>query len=93
MFFVDDSRAMCEFTYAGVVAGDAAAYIDAHPETKAILDAMRKVEGSVLTATYWALLPFRAGGRSSSIGWSPRGRRRMCPAAPAATWPPISSAV
>jgi hypothetical protein len=61
VLFVDDARAMCEFTYADVVEGDYTPYLDSHPETKGILDTMQKVEGSVLTAIYWALLPFRAG--------------------------------
>jgi L-Lysine epsilon oxidase N-terminal/L-lysine epsilon oxidase C-terminal domain len=61
VFFVDDARAMCEFTYAGVVGGDYTPYLDSHPATTAILDAMQKVEGSVLTSTYWALLPFHVG--------------------------------
>jgi len=61
VFFVDDAREMCEFTYAGVVAGDYPGYLARHPETAHILDAMAKVEGSVLTTTYWAILPFRCG--------------------------------
>jgi hypothetical protein len=62
VFFVDDAQAMCEFTYAGVVGGNYDPYLDSHPETKALLNAMARVEGSVLTTTYWAILPFRLGG-------------------------------
>ena len=61
VFFVDDAKAMCEFTYAGVVAGDYPSYLAKHPETARILDAMSKVEGSVLTTTYWGILPFGSG--------------------------------
>ncbi len=61
VFFVDDARAMCEFTYAGVVEGDYPGYLARHRRTAEILDAMETVEGSVLTTTYWAILPFGAG--------------------------------
>lgn len=61
VFFVDNAQEMAEFTYAGVVANDYPGYLKKHPKTARILDAMAKVEGSVLTATYWAILPFHAG--------------------------------
>jgi hypothetical protein len=61
VFFVDNAREMCEFTYAGVVEGDYPGYLAQHPKTARLLDEMQKVEGSVLTTTYWALLPFAAG--------------------------------
>jgi hypothetical protein len=60
VFFVDDAREMCEFTYAGVVEGDYPGYLKRHPKVNEILNAMQKVEASVLTATYWAILPFLA---------------------------------
>lgn len=60
-FFVRNAQQMCEFTTAGVVEGDYPSYLDAHPDVAAILDAMEKVEGSCLTAHYWAILPFRLG--------------------------------
>ncbi|NPU13495.1 hypothetical protein HL666_22255 [Bradyrhizobium sp. 83002] len=63
VFFVDDVEQMCEFTYAGVVAGDYPGYLAKHPTTAKILDDMARVEGSVLTTTYWAILPFRCGDR------------------------------
>jgi len=63
-FFVQDARAMCEFTYAGVVEGDYNVYLSRHPETQKVLDAMSKTEGSVLTSTYWAILPFRLGNET-----------------------------
>ncbi|MDC0667092.1 LodA/GoxA family CTQ-dependent oxidase [Nannocystis radixulma] len=61
VFFVDTAKDMCEFTYAGVVAGDYQPYLDAHPRTAQILNDMAKVEGSVLTTNYWSTLPFRLG--------------------------------
>lgn len=61
VFFVDDAKAMCEFTYAGVVQGDYPSYLARHPKTRDILNNMEKVEGSVLTTTYWGILPFGAG--------------------------------
>ncbi len=61
VFFVDDARAMCEFTYAGVVRGDYPSYLASHPRTNDILNKMAKVEGSALTTTYWGALPFGDG--------------------------------
>lgn len=64
VFFVDDAREMVEFTYAGVVAKDYPGYLNdpAHARCNEILNRMGdKIEGSVLTANYWALLPFRSG--------------------------------
>ena len=63
VFFVDDAKEMCAFTYAGVVAGDYPGYLAHHSRTKKILDDMAKVEGSMLTSTYWAILPFRLGAQ------------------------------
>jgi L-Lysine epsilon oxidase N-terminal/L-lysine epsilon oxidase C-terminal domain len=61
-FFVQNAKDMCEFTYAGVVQGDYDSYFASHPDTKRVIDAMgNKTEGSVLTATYWAILPFHLG--------------------------------
>lgn len=64
VFFVDDATEMVEFTYAGVVARDYPGYLSdpARARCNEILDRMAgKVEASVLTASYWALLPFRSG--------------------------------
>jgi hypothetical protein len=61
VFFVDDAQEMVAFTYAGTVLGDYPSYLAAHPKTRDILNEMEQVEGSVLTATYWAILPFRLG--------------------------------
>jgi L-Lysine epsilon oxidase N-terminal/L-lysine epsilon oxidase C-terminal domain len=67
VFFVDDAKAMCEFTYAGVVLGDYPSYLAKHPKTNQILDEMQKVEGSVLTTTYWGILPFLAGSGADPL--------------------------
>ncbi len=63
VFFVDDATAMCEFTRAGVVNGDYDPYLRAHPKTALILEQMKKVEVSVLTTTYWSVLPYGFGPR------------------------------
>ncbi|AXE89508.1 LodA/GoxA family CTQ-dependent oxidase [Streptomyces sp. Go-475] len=55
VFFVDTARDMCEFQQ------DPVAYQNAHPETRAILQAMRKPEESALTARYWGVLPYAFG--------------------------------
>ncbi|MFE5757410.1 LodA/GoxA family CTQ-dependent oxidase [Streptomyces massasporeus] len=55
VFFVDTARDMCEFQQ------DPIAYQNAHPETRAILQAMRKPEQSALTAGYWGVLPYAFG--------------------------------
>ncbi|MFJ9842190.1 LodA/GoxA family CTQ-dependent oxidase [Kitasatospora sp. NPDC101155] len=61
VFFVDTAQDMCEFTKAGVVDGSYDKYLAAHPVTAEILDAMAKFEASVLTATYWGVLPYAFG--------------------------------
>ncbi|HEY0075146.1 MAG TPA: LodA/GoxA family CTQ-dependent oxidase [Abditibacteriaceae bacterium] len=62
VFFVDTATDMCEFTRAGVVEGNYDPYIHTHPVTKKILASMQqKVELSVLTATYWSVLPYAFG--------------------------------
>ncbi len=63
VFFVPNATEMCRFTEAGVVLGRRALrrYLRDHPRTKEILDEMKKIEASVLTATYWSGLPYRFG--------------------------------
>ena len=61
VFFVDTAQDMCAFTKAGVVDGDYAPYLRSHPVTREVLDAMQKVELSVLTTTYWSVLPYALG--------------------------------
>lgn len=61
VFFVDTAKDMCEFTKAGVIDGNYAGYLEKHPRTKEILDAMAKPVGSVLASEYWAILPFSLG--------------------------------
>ncbi|WP_207893727.1 LodA/GoxA family CTQ-dependent oxidase [Tenacibaculum sp. M341] len=60
-FFASDAKQMCSFTTAGVIDRDYDSYIDKHPELAGILKAMTKEEGSVLSANYWAILPFKLG--------------------------------
>jgi hypothetical protein len=62
VFFVDDAQQMVEFTYAGVVQQDYPGYLATHPETRQVLDDMTGPESSVLTASYWGVLPFNLGG-------------------------------
>jgi hypothetical protein len=61
VFFVDNAQEMCEFTRAGVVNRDYDSYLAEHKKTAAILHAMEKDEPSVLTATYWSVLPYGFG--------------------------------
>lgn len=60
-FFVDNAKEMVEFTYAGVVQRNYDAYLASHPATNQILNEMTAPRGSVLTSTYWAILPFHLG--------------------------------
>lgn len=60
-FFARDAQQMCNFTTAGVVDRDYPSYIDKHPKLAAILQAMTKEEASTLSASYWAILPFKLG--------------------------------
>ena len=63
VFFVDTASDMCAFTKAGVIDGDYAPYLAAHPETAAILEAMSKPVASVLATPYWSGIPFAFGER------------------------------
>lgn len=60
-FFARDAKQMCTFTTAGVVDRDYDSYIDKHPELQHILKEMAKEEASCLSASYWAILPFKLG--------------------------------
>ena len=72
VFFVDNAQEMVEFTYAGVVQQDYPTYLANHKKTNDILNAMDdSVEGSCLTTTYWAILPFRMGSEIVKYRWHP----------------------
>jgi hypothetical protein len=60
-FFAKDAQQMCTFTTAGVIDENYDAYIAKHPELASILKAMMKEEASCLSASYWAILPFKLG--------------------------------
>lgn len=60
-FFAKDAQQMCAFTTAGAIDGDYAAYMNKHKELAGILQAMQKEEASCLSASYWAILPFKLG--------------------------------
>jgi len=64
VFFVDNARQMCEFTRASL-AGEADAFLVAHPRTAQILDAMAQEVPSLLSADYWSVIPFRLGPQAS----------------------------
>lgn len=71
VFFVDTARDMCAFIRAILVEQDLQSYLDAHPRTAAILDAMAKSEPSVLAARYWTLLPLGFGGGHAKLSLTP----------------------
>ncbi|WP_198153655.1 LodA/GoxA family CTQ-dependent oxidase [Catenuloplanes japonicus] len=60
-FFVDDATEMAAFTEAGVIRHDYPGYLDTHPVTREVLHELTAPRGSVLTSTYWAILPFHLG--------------------------------
>jgi len=63
-FFARDAKQMCTFTTAGVIDKDYDSYINKHPKLASILNAMNKVEASCLSASYWAILPFKMGDKN-----------------------------
>lgn len=72
VFFVDTGYDMCEFTDLSLQGRDEEWFAQ-HPETKTILEAMKKREDSLLTATYWSVLPYRCGyERAVKYRLSPR---------------------
>ena len=60
VFFVNTGLDMCVFTDLALK-GRIQEWFDKHPETKQILADMEKREESVLTATYWSVLPYACG--------------------------------
>ncbi len=60
-FFASDAKQMCEFTTAGAIDHNYPSYLKHHPKVAEILDEMQKIEASCLTASYWAILPFKLG--------------------------------
>ena len=60
VFFVDTGYDMCKFTDLALK-GRIDEWFNDHPETKQILADMAKREESVLTATYWSILPYACG--------------------------------
>lgn len=60
IFFVDNARLMCEFTRASL-AGKGDEWLEDHPRTKEILDAMAKVVPSALGTELWSVIPFHFG--------------------------------
>lgn len=60
VFFVDTGFDMCVFTDLAL-RGKIDDWFKDHPETKQILADMAKHEESVLTATYWSVLPYDCG--------------------------------
>jgi hypothetical protein len=67
VFFVDTARDMCEFTKAGVVEGSYKPYLKSHAVTSEILKEMKKPEASVLSTTYWSVLPYAFGDQQISL--------------------------
>lgn len=60
VFFVDTAKDMCAFTKSGFD-GASDEYLDNHPRTAEILDAMKKPVGSVLASPYWSIMAFGFG--------------------------------
>ncbi|CAN7769739.1 hypothetical protein LJR245_007473 [Rhizobium leguminosarum] len=59
-FFVDTGEEFCAFSNAAV-SGDFDGFLASHPETKVVLGEMAKSQTSVLSATYWSVLPYACG--------------------------------
>lgn len=60
VFFVDTGSDMCVFTDLALQ-GRMEEWFLSHPETRQILADMAKREESVITATYWSVLPYALG--------------------------------
>lgn len=60
VFFVDTGSDMCVFTDLALK-GRIEEWFQSHPDTRQILTEMAKREESVLTATYWSVLPYAWG--------------------------------
>lgn len=70
VFFVDTAKDMCQFTYASLT-GSGNQYLTEHPKTSQILDAMEQDVESVLSTTFWSVLPFKFGDRFAKYKLEP----------------------
>lgn len=71
VFFVDSGLDMCVFTDLALK-GRIQDWFDSHPQTEQILAEMAKREASVLSATYWSVLPY-ACGEAHAVKYRLRG--------------------
>jgi hypothetical protein len=77
VFFVDDARALAEFTAASL-GGRAREYLDRHPTAARILREMSQPEDSVLLARYSSMVPCAFGSRYVKYTVRPsRGSTRL----------------
>lgn len=77
VFYVDDARALAEFT-AATVAGRAKEYLERHPTAARILREMGRPEDSVLLAQYSSMVPCAFGARFVKYAVRPsRGSTRL----------------
>jgi len=77
VFFVDDVRALAEFTAASL-GGRAREYLERHPTSERILREMRQPEDSVLLARYSSMVPCAFGHRYVKYTVRPsRGSTRL----------------
>lgn len=60
VFFVDDAKDMCAFTRASL-AGRGDEWLEDHPRTREILEAMAKEVPSALATDLWSVIPFHFG--------------------------------
>jgi hypothetical protein len=61
VFFLDNAKEMCQFAPLDIRDGKPQIFYKDHPQTPQILNQMKKVESSVLSATYWSVIPFAFG--------------------------------
>jgi hypothetical protein len=60
VFFLDTARDMCEYANAAL-SGEEDRYLREHPNTKRIMEEMKKEVTSVLHATYYSVIPYTFG--------------------------------
>lgn len=72
VFFVDTGEDMCRFTDLSL-AGRGDEWDTAHPDTPRILAEMAKYEASLLSTSYWSVLPY-ACGNDRAVKYRLRGK-------------------
>jgi hypothetical protein len=61
IFFLDNAKEMCQFAPLEIRDGKPKPFYKEHPQTPVIINAMKKLESTLLAANFWSVIPFGFG--------------------------------